>query len=151
MQGVPTGVDVSSAAGGTLLQYGVIGVCTLVLALVVRHLYSRLNKKDDEFAAERRAWDAERIKSDHAHEMEMEKLRTSFERSLKENAEAYAKTVREDRADSRAREDMVRKEFSDLMETIATKAAESSDATKQVLDKIYQRFIGPRKGGGAHY
>lgn len=126
-------------------QYGVLGIAALVLAVVIIKLYARLNQKDDAFAAERKAIQDERIKQDAAHELEIEKLRGDYEARLRANAEDHTEAIRAEMKQSRDREDMIRREFADLMETIATKAAEASDATRQVLDKIYERFLGPRR------
>ena len=51
----------------------------------------------------------------------------------------------------REHEDTARREFAENMEMVATKAAEASDKVAAVLDKFYDRFVGPRgvrRGGG---
>lgn len=138
----------AGADGGPLsvaAQYGLLGIAVLVFGLVIKHLYNRLSKQEIDFAIERKALHEERLKIDAAHDVELEAARADFEAKLRKNAEDYTEAVRADMHESRSREDIIRREFSELMETIATKASEASDATRQVLDKIYERFIGPRK------
>lgn len=126
-------------------QYGILGVAVLVFGLVIKHLYNRLSRQEIDFAAERKALHEERLKIDAAHDVELASMRASFEEKLRKNAEDHTEAVRADMHESRSREDAIRREFSELMEAIAIKASEASDATRQVLDKIYERFIGPRK------
>lgn len=134
------------------VQYGVLGVLALVFALVIRHLYAKNNEDAKAFEKERAELRAGEIKREAEHKIEIAKIQSEADRSVRDAAERYAELLRADVKESRAREDIhltredrVRAEFSDLMETIASKAAEASDATRQVLDKIYERFIGPRK------
>lgn len=136
------------------VQYGVLGVLALVFALVIRHLYAKNNEDTKAFEKERAQLREDAHKREAEHKIEIAKVQAEADRQIREAAERYAELLRADVKESRAREDIhlaredrIRGEFSDLMEAIASKAAEASDATKQVLDKIYERFIGPRKPG----
>ncbi len=136
------------------IQYGVLGVLALVFALVIRHLYSKREEDNKAAAKEREQLREGMLKREAEHAIQIAKIQADADRQVRDAAEKYAEMLRADVKESRAREDLhlaredrIRGEFSDLMETIASKAAEASDATKQVLDKIYERFIGPRKPG----
>lgn len=126
-------------------QYGVLGVVCLLCIIVIQQLYKRLTKKDDEFAAERRVIQEERIKQDHAHELEIAKLRGEYEAKLRANAEAHTEAIRTEMKLSRDREDMIRREFAETVDAMASKTVEAANATRLVLDKIYDRFLGQRR------
>ncbi len=142
---------VPTTAGASMwdyaLQWGVLGIAVLVFALVIRHLYARREEDHAAFAAERTKMFEASLRKDADHAAELARIRLDAEVKIREATERYADAVHADMQESRAREDSIRREFSDLMETIASKAAEASDATRQVLDKIYERFLGPRKPG----
>ena len=44
-------------------------------------------------------------------------------------------------------EDEVRKDFAEIMERVAAENSKSNDALVAMLNKFYERFVGPR----AHY
>lgn len=119
-----------------------------VVALLFR-LYVGRNKsaedgaasKDKLMADERKAW---AIKEEGWH-AEREAIRAEFERKCRELAEGYAAKLDEINEMFLAREDAMRKEYGDRVERIASEAAKASNATVEVLNKIHERFIGPRR------
>jgi hypothetical protein len=131
---------------------GIFIAAIVALAGVVAYLFKlnneRINKNEDgrkeldgtiaderkDVAVEREKWNLER-----------ERLRADYEAKNRELAEKYAKDLRASYEDNREHEDGVRKEFAEMMEVIATKAGESSQAIVTMLDKFYDRFIGPRR------
>lgn len=116
-------------------QYGVLGVvCCLFLWAIVK--LWRVGRTDGKNYAEReKAWALERAS-----------LHTQLEKEKKENAEGYAMQMEELRDQFLAREDALRKEFADRMERVANEANMAANKQNEVLNKIYERFVGPRRG-----
>lgn len=142
----------ASVAPPEVWQYGVIGVMAFVFAGVIVYLFKLYNgrmvtsleeRRKDTAAMEieRKDWAVERA----GWEEDKEKLRADFERRLREHVEMMAREYRAERETNRAHEDQVRKEFADMLEGISNEAAKSSTALVQMLDKFYERFVGPRR------
>ncbi len=137
-------------------QYGAIAIIAFVLALVVRYLYTRkesiVEKKDDQIAKEREgwanervAWQLERQKMISDHIPAPERARGDYEEELHKHAENYAQRLRDSLDKAQAREDSIRKEFAEVAENIAAEIGKMSGELTRVLDKLYERFIGPRR------
>lgn len=126
-------------------QYGAIAIVAFVLALVVRHLYTRKENKDDQVAAERAAWQLERQKMLSDHALALEKARGDYEEELHKQADTYAQRLHDQFDKAQTREDAIRKEFAEVAENIATEIGKMSGELTRVLDKLYERFIGPRR------
>jgi len=135
-------MEQSSAATSTAVQYGVLGVVALVFAYAIIHLFKTMRADQAASKAEAKAMDEERKQ----WAVEREGLRTEYERKHRELVERYAEAEREEREEGRAREDIVRKEFADLMERVATESGKASQALVDMMQKFYDRFVGPSRG-----
>jgi F0F1-type ATP synthase membrane subunit b/b' len=125
-------------------QYGPIGVVALIFLLGLISLFrlyvKRIDRADDthrkmteEHLKERADW--QRLQAD---------MRADYERKHRENADQYAAELRKVYEESRTHEDSVRKEFSDMLNSMASDQTRSMGDIARVLDKIYERFVGPR-------
>lgn len=143
----------SAAATTTALQYGVLGVVALAFAFAIIQLFKTIRADHAAAKADMKAMDEERLR----WAVERETLRTEFERKHREVVETYTETAREEREtytealreerdSNRAHEDLVRKEFADLMERVAMEGGKSSQALVDTLQKFYDRFVGPSRG-----
>ncbi len=128
-------------ATSTALQYGVLGIVALAFAFAIIQLFKTMRTdhaaaKTDvkEMAEERTKWALER-----------EALRTEYERKHRELVESFAEAVREERDTNRAHEDLVRKEFADLMERVAEEGGKASQALVDMMQKFYDRFVSPTR------
>jgi hypothetical protein len=128
-----------------LSQYGVVGVIASIFAAVIVFLFKQLREE-----AKARIEDHKKIAEERAkHDVEREALRTEFERKHRELVEVLTQDLRDEHKANRAHEDEVRKEFAELMETVSAEAAKSSDAIVSVLNKFYDRWVGPGPGPGS--
>lgn len=143
------------------LVSALIGAIT-VLAGVVAYLFKlyvarnkEISAREDAMAEERKHLGLERAKivSDHRleierlqaqHELEEEQTRTDFEKRHRELVERYDAAARRESDIFRAHADQVRKDFADVMEKVAVEASKQSASLAAALQKIYDRFIGPR-------
>jgi hypothetical protein len=125
-----------------LAQYGPVGVIAAIFAAVIVVLFKQLRSEARDRIDDHKKFAESQAKTD----TQIETLRTEYERKHREVVEGYAQTMREERKANRAHEDEVRKEFAELMETVSAEAAKSSDAVVAVLNKFYDRFVGPRGG-----
>lgn len=129
------------------LTVAVVALAAVVIVLF--KLYVGRNKsaedgaagKDKLIAEERKSW---AIK-EQAWQTEREALRADAERRMKEHAESYAAELAEMNDKFLAREDQIRKDFGDRIERIASEASKSAQLQNDVLNKIYERFVGPRR------
>jgi hypothetical protein len=91
--------------------------------------------------------DASQMEKERAQwAVEREAIRTEYERKHRELAESYAETLREERDSNRAHEDLVRKEFTDLMEQVAAESGKAAQALVDMMQKFYDRLVGPTRG-----
>jgi hypothetical protein len=143
----------STAATSTALQYGVLGVVALAFAFAIIQLFKMM--RADHAATKVDAAAREKERGQWA--VEREALRTEYERKHREVVENYAETLREEREAcaqgmreereiNRAHEDLVRKEFSDLMERVAVEGGKASQAIVDLMQKFYERLVGPTRG-----
>jgi hypothetical protein len=125
------------------------------LAGVVAYLFKHFSTKQSEAEAERRlqekesakerlGWALERQKLDTTREEYETALRLEYETKHRIVLENHIKVMTELHEASREHEDLVRREFAQNMEMVASKAMEASDKVAAVLDKFYDRFVGPR-------
>jgi TATA-binding protein-associated factor Taf7 len=138
----------SSSIAPTAWQYGVLGVVALVFGYAIIHLFKALRadqasirasdaareKERSDWAVERESWATER-----------ESIRADYEHKHLQLAETYARIARDERAENRTHEDLVRKEFAELMEQVSSEASKSSAALVDMLQKFYDRLVGPRR------
>ena len=78
--------------------------------------------------------------------IEREAMRTEYERKHRELAESYAETASAERNANRSHEDLVRREFAELMEQVAAEGGKASQALVDMMQKFYDRFVGPSRG-----
>lgn len=114
-------------------QYGILGAVALVFGYVILALYRRAEARDALIAADRIAWAAKE-----------QALRLEYETKHVTALVEYAKQLQDLRTAGQEREDMIREEFSKLMEKVAEEAAKASQATTDVLSKFYDRILGPK-------
>ena len=116
----------------------------IALATVIGYLFklliNKLERGNDEKLVLIAGRDAERTE----WAKEREGIRADFEEKLREVAEEYALNMKAIHDDARKHEDEVRREFADLMDQVTAKAGEQSQSIVAVLDKFYDRFVGPR-------
>jgi hypothetical protein len=132
-------------------QYGVLGVIALAFAWAIVHLFKALRDDAKERLAaeramekERSAWTLEREK----WATEREDIRAEYEEKHRLAVENYSRQIQAEHESNRRHEDQVRKDFAEIMEQIAEEASKSSDAVVEVMRKFYDRFVGPKRGGG---
>lgn len=123
---------------------GALAAVIGTLATVVAYLFKRYERRDDRreraVVEERKAMDKER--ADWARERE--ELRADFEARNAKLSEKYADAMRTMLNDARDHEDEVRQEFAAVMEHVSAKADKASLALVDMLQKFYERFVGPR-------
>lgn len=129
-----------------LSQYGPIGLIAAMFATVIVILFKQLREETAARIADQKAQAEERTKS----ALEQEKLRTEYERKHRELVEDYAKTLRDERDQNREHEDAARQEFAELMEKVATESGKASEALVAMLQKFYERFVGPGGRSGRY-
>lgn len=129
-------------ATSTAVQYGVLGVVALAFAFAIIRLFMMMRADHAAAKADAKAMEEERKQ----WAVEREALRTEYERKHRELVERYAATAREERDSNREHEDLVRKEFADLMEQVATESGKASQALVDMMQKFYDRFVGPPRG-----
>jgi uncharacterized protein HemX len=132
----------SNAAASTAVQYGVLGIVALAFAFVIVQLFKMMRADHAASKLDAKAMEEERKQ----WAVEREALRADFERKLREEVEKYAEVLREERDSNRAHEDLVRKEFTDLMEEVASESGKASQALVDMMQKFYDRFVGPSRG-----
>jgi hypothetical protein len=139
-------------------------IAVTALASVIGVLFKLYLSRNKEIATEqaamikeREGWSVERNKlaADLAlerarmvadFELKEVELRADFEKRFRELIERYDGISRRDSENHRTHEDRVRKEFADMMEKVAAEAAKASSALVQMLQKFYDRMVGPRGG-----
>ena len=127
----------------SLVPLLVIAVVALagVIAYLFRFYTGRMEAKDatlakerEERAKERENWVIERTR----HERFQVELRAEYEAKYHE----MHKTLYED---AREHEDKARREYTENIEAVSQNVQAASDKVTQVLDKIYDRYISPRR------
>lgn len=123
---------------------GALVAVIATLATVVAYLFKRYERRDDRrekaITDERKAMDKERAE----WAVERERLRAEYEEGKSELSEKYAAALREEHKQARDHEDEVRADFAAIMERVAAEAAKSGTALVEMLQKFYERFVGPR-------
>lgn len=127
-------------------QYGVLGVVAFAFAFAIVKLFRIARADQRRFAEREKGWALERAELVHAYDLKIEKMDKETEQALKENAESYAMRIEEMRDQYTSREDSLRNEFAVRLERIATEANSAATKQNEVLNKIYERFVGPRRG-----
>jgi hypothetical protein len=133
-------------------QYGVLGVVCFVFGFAIIYLFRHNVRRERRAELERKAlieerkdWDAERASLKAAHDLEIANLRTEFEKKHVDRLDNYTTELREDRDAAREHEDQIRVEYAQLMEGVSAEHTKASEALVKVLEKFYDRFVGPRR------
>jgi hypothetical protein len=129
-------------ATSTAVQYGVLGIVALAFALAIIQLFKMM--RADQAAAKAEA--KEMIKERDQWAVEREKLQINCEQKLRTAVEKYADALLQEREANREHEDLVRKEFAELMEKVAAESGRAAQATVDMMQKFYDRFVGPSRG-----
>lgn len=79
------------------------------------------------------------------HAAELEELRAEYEEKHRIVVEKYAADIVKERGEMRAREDMLRKDYTERVERMSAEMAKVAGELGPTLDKIFERFIGPRR------
>jgi hypothetical protein len=133
---------------------GVLVIAVMALAGVITHLYRRgerrqkaIDKERAQLEADRAGWDAERAKLEAAFQEQLRHAADAYADETRQQAEDFAKTLREMRIENAASEASIRHEFIEVIEQISAGAEKSADAIRTVLQKFLDRFVGPRSRG----
>lgn len=115
----------------TLVGALVIAISALAGAVLLlwRHgnrMQRKIDQERKDMVEERKAWAVER-----------EALRADYEAQ-------NVQILKGEQAESRKTEAEIRAEFAELMERLSAQAEKSADAISTVLQKILDRFLGPR-------
>ena len=78
-------------------------------------------------------------------EMSGRELRAEYETKHREVVERHADMIKALYEDSREHENLMRREYASNMEVVAEKARQAQEKVGEVLDKIYNRFVGTRR------
>lgn len=97
------------------------------------------------YAGELKGINAERLKEREAWAVERERWAVERERLRGEYDKRYIVDLERIHKEARDHEAAVRREYAENMEIVASKAEESLNKVAAVLDKIYDRYIGPRR------
>lgn len=148
----------AEAATDVAFQYGVVGVVALVFAIATIYLFKRYEAREREHTAREKEntarWDAREkeiasereamIEEREGHQTALVAVRVEYEVKHRELVQQYAASARADHSDNRAHEDAARREFANIMTTVEDQAAKSAAAVTAVLEKLHDRFVGPR-------
>jgi len=129
-------------ATSTAVQYGVLGIVALAFALAIIQLFKTM--RADQAAAKAEAKETAKERDQWA--IEREKLQINCEQRLRVAVEKYSEALVQEREANREHEDLVRKEFAELMEKVAGESGRAAQATVDMMQKFYDRFVGPSRG-----
>lgn len=114
----------------------IIAIAALALALGVLWRYYTERLKETEL--QRRQHDLEQANERQTWAVERERIRTEYETR-------HLTTLQRLYNEAREHEATARREYAENMEIVASKQAEASDKITAVLDKIYDRYMSPRR------
>jgi flagellar biosynthesis/type III secretory pathway M-ring protein FliF/YscJ len=138
----------------TLEKYGPVGVIAVVFAAVIVVLWAEYKKQRNRNEKLVEAQEKERGKWD----VDRAELSKEYERKIREGLEAMQEELRAERKSNREHEDKVlerfevmvkalRDSFEKMMEELSEEIAKGNDAHVAVLQKFYDRFVGPSARG----
>jgi len=142
---VPVEVPTSLVAALAIAVVVLAGVVVVLFRLYIsRNTAAETERRDhDKLLADERQSGAIRQKQ---AELELAAARADIDRRVREHAESYASELAELRDLYLSREDVIRKDCADRIERIAMEATSAAQKQNEVLNKIYERFVGPRRG-----
>lgn len=117
-----------------------IGALAGVIVFLFRWSDARVTKSEAAVAA---------LKLEHSEELRARdareaQIRAECDARLLAESKDYADSLRQDRTDNRAHEDMLRNEFTAVVSTISDQTSKSAEALTEVLGRLHDRFTGPR-------
>jgi len=151
---------------GFWAKYGSGAVVAAIFALVIAYLFrllytnmkarvdlaeAALVKEKDERAKERESFVTDRANERASFEVERktfeldaQKMRSEFDQRMREAAQQHARDLHEIRREYQAREDATARENAESYEKMARAHGDAMDKVYAVLQKFYDRGIGPR-------
>ncbi len=105
------------------------------------HSESEHAKEREAWAHERTGWAVERTRLETARA----ELRSEYEARHNTVATQYAQAIRDLYESTLAHENAARADYARNIEVVQSKQSESMDKLRMLLDKIYDRFIAPRR------
>jgi hypothetical protein len=148
--------DGAGSTTNPLTLVAVLVVAVLTMASVISYLFRYFSKRGDlerkstaqermqlfeERAKERQEWEVARVRL----EMSAREIRAEYEAKHREIVERHAEMIRALYEDAREQENLARREYAANMEVVAEKARQAQEKVGEVLDKIYNRFVGTRR------
>lgn len=134
-------VTTTQQAQQSLWQYGVLGIAVVAFAGVIWFLFRKYDAYRDTTEkireVERKAMDGERT----AWAVERERLRTDYEARNHEVVKNYAQEIQKEHEACRAREDNMRREYTEMVESIADGSQHANDAMLEMLKKFHDRIV----------
>lgn len=138
----------------TLEKYGPVGIMAVLFAGVIVVLWTEYKKQRTRNEKLIEAQEAERS----SWKLERAGLDKDYERKIREGLEAMQEELRAERKSNREHEDKtlerfeamvkaLRESFEKMMEELSTEIAKGNDAHVAVLQKFYDRFVGPSARG----
>jgi Asp-tRNA(Asn)/Glu-tRNA(Gln) amidotransferase A subunit family amidase len=124
-------------------QYGVLGIVALGFAIAIVHLFRALRAEAARAEENGKAQERERA----AWTIKERQLEADYERRVREQIELHSEQLRAVFDASREREDQIRIEFAEIMERVEAEATKTSDRLVEMLQKFYDRFVGPSRSG----
>jgi hypothetical protein len=129
-------------------EYGVLAIICVAFAYVIIFLYKRGERVRDlsegkaettstKIETERRAMEGERAE----WALEREKWAIEREKIRADMAEKFARDLRDVYEQSRANEATLRREYADMIETMAAESKRASDALVAMLSKLHDRAL----------
>ncbi len=124
---------------------GVLIAVVVIMAGVVTYLFklyiTSQKEKDAELKSCRdgAATDRAKCASDCAS------IRAEYEEKHVEIVEQYSESIRKDREEARVREEVLRKDYGDRLDRIAVETQKATSTQLDVLNKMFDRFVTPRR------
>lgn len=135
------------AAPSQWSQHGITGVIAFIFLVGVIALFKMYVSRIDRADETHRKLNEEHIRERGEWTRQMAEMRADYEIKHRQVADQYAAELRKHYEDNREHEDAVRKAYSDNLNAIAGDYTQSLAQITRVLDKLYERFVGPRARG----
>lgn len=147
-------------------KYGLLGIAVVCFAGVIAYLFkllmtnhaarvaaleAQLVSDASRVTAAEHALTTERAQHEVAEakwELERQKLRADYEQRERERSDRYARDLHELRREFQSREDEARNENAAAAERMGAAHVKAMERVTDVVQKIYDRFIGPRARRG---
>ena len=131
---------ITQAADQTF-QYGALGVIAFIFAVAIVWGVKIFLKREDRLDAEREGM----IKERATWELQEAKIRGECEARIAATTAQHAKDLRDVQTEAHKREDEIRNQFETIMDNVQIEAGKSSQALVDMLQKFYERFVGPSR------